>query len=75
MTSTYSFHDPPSLQTLMIHCAEDPVYILLFLAGEEEIEEARQRIKLEADDLLNTDPSSVGPLVCVPLYSSPAYLR
>ncbi|KAE9399543.1 P-loop containing nucleoside triphosphate hydrolase protein [Gymnopus androsaceus JB14] len=55
---------------LMIHRAEDPGDILIFLTGEEEIEDACRKIKLEADDLLNTDPSSVGPLVCVPLYSS-----
>ena len=56
----------------MIHRAEDPGDILLFLTGEEEIEveDARRKIKLEADDLLNTDSSSVGPLMCVPLYSS-----
>ncbi|KAJ3715305.1 P-loop containing nucleoside triphosphate hydrolase protein [Lentinula guzmanii] len=41
---------------------EDPGDILVFLTGEEEIEDAY--------DLLNADPSSVGPLICVPLYSS-----
>lgn len=55
---------------LMIHRAEDPGDILLFLTGEEEIEDACRKIKLEADDLLNQDPDSVGPLVCIPLYSS-----
>ncbi|KAF5378950.1 hypothetical protein D9757_008730 [Collybiopsis confluens] len=55
---------------LMIHRAEDPGDVLLFLTGEEEIEETCRKIKLEADDLINTDPSSVGPLMCVPLYSS-----
>ena len=55
---------------LMIHRAEDPGDILLFLTGEEEIEDACRKIKLEADDLTNQDPSSVGPLVCIPLYSS-----
>ncbi|KAF7790146.1 hypothetical protein EIP86_001098 [Pleurotus ostreatoroseus] len=55
---------------LMIHRAEDPGDILLFLTGEEEIEDACRKIKAEADDLVNADPSSVGPLVCVPLYSS-----
>ncbi|KAJ3784467.1 P-loop containing nucleoside triphosphate hydrolase protein [Lentinula aff. detonsa] len=55
---------------LMIHRAEDPGDILVFLTGEEEIEDACRKIKIEADDLLNADPSSVGPLVCVPLYSS-----
>ncbi|KAJ3992073.1 P-loop containing nucleoside triphosphate hydrolase protein [Lentinula boryana] len=55
---------------LMIHRAEDPGDILIFLTGEEEIEDACRKIKIEADDLLNADPSSVGPLMCVPLYSS-----
>ena len=55
---------------LMIHRAEDPGDILLFLTGEEEIEDACKKIKLEADDLINQDPDSVGPLVCIPLYSS-----
>lgn len=55
---------------LMIHRAEDPGDILLFLTGEEEIEDACRKIKAEADDLINSDPSSVGPLMCVPLYSS-----
>ncbi|KAJ2918940.1 hypothetical protein MD484_g1498, partial [Candolleomyces efflorescens] len=55
---------------LMIHRAEEPGDILLFLTGEEEIEDACRKIKLEADDLVNQDPESVGPLVCIPLYSS-----
>ncbi|PCH34704.1 nucleoside triphosphate hydrolase protein [Wolfiporia cocos MD-104 SS10] len=55
---------------LMIHRAEDPGDILLFLTGEEEIEDACRKIKLEADDLVNQDPESVGPLICIPLYSS-----
>ncbi|KAJ7632521.1 P-loop containing nucleoside triphosphate hydrolase protein [Roridomyces roridus] len=55
---------------LMIHRAEDPGDVLLFLTGEEEIEDACRKIKLEADDLLNQDPDAVGPLICIPLYSS-----
>ena len=55
---------------LMIHRTEDPGDILLFLTGEEEIEDACRKLKLEADDLMNQDPSSFGPLVCIPLYSS-----
>ena len=55
---------------LMIHRAEDPGDILLFLTGEEEIEDACRKIKLEADDLLNQDPTAVGPLICIPLYST-----
>lgn len=55
---------------LMIHRAEDPGDVLLFLTGEEEIEDACRKIRLEADDLVNQDPDAVGPLVCIPLYSS-----
>ncbi|KAF9036062.1 P-loop containing nucleoside triphosphate hydrolase protein [Hymenopellis radicata] len=55
---------------LMIHRAEEPGDILLFLTGEEEIEDACRKIKIEADDLVNQDPDSVGPLICIPLYSS-----
>ncbi|KAK7679049.1 DEAH-box ATP-dependent RNA helicase prp43 [Cerrena zonata] len=55
---------------LMIHRAEDPGDILLFLTGEEEIEDACRKIKQEAEDLMSQDPDSVGPLVCTPLYSS-----
>ncbi|KAN0128988.1 P-loop containing nucleoside triphosphate hydrolase protein [Lactarius tabidus] len=55
---------------LMIHRAEDPGDILLFLTGEEEIEDACRKIKIEADDLISQDPDTVGPLSCVPLYSS-----
>ncbi|KAH8981106.1 P-loop containing nucleoside triphosphate hydrolase protein [Lactarius hatsudake] len=55
---------------LMIHRAEDPGDILLFLTGEEEIEDACRKIKIEADDLIAQDPDTVGPLSCIPLYSS-----
>jgi pre-mRNA-splicing factor ATP-dependent RNA helicase DHX15/PRP43 len=55
---------------LMIHRAEEPGDVLLFLTGEEEIEDACRKIKIEADDLTNQDPDSVGPLVCIPLYST-----
>ncbi|KAK0230461.1 P-loop containing nucleoside triphosphate hydrolase protein [Armillaria fumosa] len=55
---------------LMIHRAEEPGDVLLFLTGEEEIEDACRKIKLEAEDLINQDLDSVGPLVCIPLYSS-----
>ncbi|KAI9458989.1 P-loop containing nucleoside triphosphate hydrolase protein [Boletus coccyginus] len=54
---------------LMIHRAEDPGDILLFLTGEEEIEDACRKIKLEADELVNQDSESVGPYVCIRLYS------
>ncbi|KIK54777.1 hypothetical protein GYMLUDRAFT_87933 [Collybiopsis luxurians FD-317 M1] len=55
---------------LMIHRVENPGDVLLFLTGEEEIEDACRKIRLEADDLIRTNPSSVGPLMCIPLYSS-----
>ena len=55
---------------LMIHRAEDPGDVLLFLTGEEEIEDACRKIKIEVDDLVNNDPDTVGPLSCIPLYSS-----
>ncbi|SJL06865.1 related to PRP43-involved in spliceosome disassembly [Armillaria ostoyae] len=55
---------------LMIHRAEEPGDVLLFLTGEEEIEDTSRKIKLEADDLVNQDSNSAGPLVCIPLYSS-----
>ncbi|KAJ3001369.1 hypothetical protein NUW54_g6469 [Trametes sanguinea] len=55
---------------LMIQCAEEPGNILVFLTGKEEIEVACRTIKAKADDLLNQDPDGVGPLVCIPLYSS-----
>jgi pre-mRNA-splicing factor ATP-dependent RNA helicase DHX15/PRP43 len=54
----------------MIHRAEDPGDILVFLTGEEEIEDACRKIKAEADDLIAKDPDAVGPLSCIPLYSS-----
>ncbi|GLB45409.1 putative P-loop containing nucleoside triphosphate hydrolase protein [Lyophyllum shimeji] len=47
-----------------------PGDILLFLTGEEEIEDTCRKIKLEADDLVNQDPDSVGPPMCIPLHSS-----
>ena len=55
---------------LMIHRAEGPGDILLFLTGEEEIEETCRRIKIEADNLISQDPDTVGPLSCISLYSS-----
>ena len=55
---------------LMIHRSEDSGDILLFLTGQEEIEDACRRIKIEADDLLADHPDTIGPLSCIPLYSS-----
>ncbi|KAG8901522.1 DEAH-box ATP-dependent RNA helicase prp43, partial [Tulasnella sp. 403] len=55
---------------LMIHQAEEPGDVLLFLTGEEEIEDACRKIRMEAEDMSRSSPDSVGPLTCVPLYSS-----
>ncbi|KAJ7760611.1 P-loop containing nucleoside triphosphate hydrolase protein [Mycena maculata] len=55
---------------LMIHRAEKPGDILLFLTGEQEIEKACMQLELKVADLVNQDPDSVGPLTCIPLYSS-----
>jgi pre-mRNA-splicing factor ATP-dependent RNA helicase DHX15/PRP43 len=55
---------------LTIHRNEDPGDILVFLTGEEEIENTCRKIKIEADDLLVNDPDTIGPLSCIPLYSS-----
>lgn len=55
---------------LMIHHAEEPGDILVFLTGEEEIEDACRRIRAEAEDLERQHPDTVGPLTCIPLYSS-----
>jgi pre-mRNA-splicing factor ATP-dependent RNA helicase DHX15/PRP43 len=55
---------------LMIHRAEGPGDILLFLTGEGEIEETCRRIKMDADELLDHNRDAIGPLSCIPLYSS-----
>ncbi|GAA97825.1 uncharacterized protein L969DRAFT_89610 [Mixia osmundae IAM 14324] len=54
---------------LMIHQAEDPGDILLFLTGEEEIEDACRKITIEAEQLQQSS-NLFGPLVATPLYSS-----
>jgi len=59
-----------ALRTVMfIHQAEEPGDILVFLTGEEEIEDSCRKIRIEAQDLCDRD-STVGPLLVVPLYSS-----
>lgn len=55
---------------LMIHQAEDEGDVLLFLTGEEEIEDACRKIRAGADELAGTSPEICGPLKVVPLYSS-----
>ena len=57
-------------KVLSIHQTERPGDILLFLTGKIEIEYACQKIKLKADDLMIHNPATVGPLTCIPLYSS-----
>lgn len=49
-----------------IHVAEDPGDILIFLTGEEEIEQACRKIKQDVQEYSKT----AGPLMVVPLYSS-----
>lgn len=52
---------------IQIHMCEDiEGDILMFLTGQEEIEEACKRIKREADNL----GSEMGDLKCIPLYST-----
>jgi pre-mRNA-splicing factor ATP-dependent RNA helicase DHX15/PRP43 len=56
-----------SVRTVVqIHQYEEPGDILLFLTGEEEIEEACRRIRDEVNGLAD----SVGPIVVYPLYAS-----
>lgn len=51
---------------VQIHMREPPGDILLFLTGEEEIEDACRKIKMEISDL----GDQFGPVKVVPLYSS-----
>lgn len=53
---------------LQIHATEDEGDILLFLTGEEEIEDACRRIRLEVDEMLRE--SDVGPMSIYPLYGT-----
>jgi pre-mRNA-splicing factor ATP-dependent RNA helicase DHX15/PRP43 len=53
---------------LQIHATEKEGDILLFLTGEEEIEDACRKIKLEADELLRE--TDCGPLSVYALYGS-----
>jgi pre-mRNA-splicing factor ATP-dependent RNA helicase DHX15/PRP43 len=56
-----------SVRTVVqIHQCEEAGDILLFLTGEEEIEEVSRRIRSECDAL----GDSVGPVVVYPLYAS-----
>ncbi|KAG7920098.1 hypothetical protein KL927_000778 [Ogataea polymorpha] len=53
---------------LQIHATEDEGDILLFLTGEEEIEDACSKISLESDHLIREE--GCGPLSVYPLYGS-----
>ncbi|KAF9789233.1 P-loop containing nucleoside triphosphate hydrolase protein [Thelephora terrestris] len=57
---------------LTIHRFEIPGDILVFLTGEEEIEDACKKIQQEIEFLISHKEmaSSIGPLICLPLYSS-----
>lgn len=53
---------------LQIHATEPEGDILVFLTGEEEIEDACRKISLEADELVREQ--GCGPLAVYPLYGS-----
>lgn len=53
---------------LQIHATEGEGDILLFLTGEEEIEEACRKISLEGDELIREQ--GCGPIAVYPLYGS-----
>jgi pre-mRNA-splicing factor ATP-dependent RNA helicase DHX15/PRP43 len=57
---------------LTIHRFEDPGDILVFLTGEEEIEDSCKKIQQEIEILFShkETASSIGPLICLPLYST-----
>lgn len=58
-----------SLRTvLQIHASEPEGDILLFLTGEEEIEDACRKISLEADELVRE--ADAGPMKVYPLYGT-----
>ncbi|PQE27809.1 pre-mRNA-splicing factor atp-dependent RNA helicase prp43 protein [Rutstroemia sp. NJR-2017a WRK4] len=53
---------------LQIHATEAEGDVLLFLTGEEEIEDACRKIKLEADEMVRE--ADAGPLSVYPLYGT-----
>lgn len=53
---------------LQIHATEPEGDILLFLTGEEEIEDACRRISLEVDEMIRE--SDAGPMAVYPLYGT-----
>mmetsp|Transcript_64659 Transcript_64659/g.145857 ORF Transcript_64659/g.145857 Transcript_64659/m.145857 type:complete len:731 (+) Transcript_64659:124-2316(+) len=52
--------------TVQVHLCESPGDVLVFLTGEDEIEQTCRKLREEAD----TFGQEVGPLVVYPLYSS-----
>ncbi|KAG5456542.1 MAG: pre-mrna splicing factor ATP-dependent rna helicase prp43, partial [Olpidium bornovanus] len=46
---------------LQVHAGEEPGDILLFLTGEEEIEDACKRIRDEAEQMISAAPDQTGP--------------
>ncbi|KAI9009169.1 P-loop containing nucleoside triphosphate hydrolase protein [Hyaloraphidium curvatum] len=54
---------------LQIHTCEDPGDILLFLTGEEEIEDACRKVRGEVEQLMQQS-KDVGELKVIPLYST-----
>lgn len=53
---------------LQIHATEDEGDILVFLTGEEEIEDAARKIAMEGDEMVRE--ADAGPLKVYPLYGS-----
>lgn len=53
---------------LQIHATEDEGDILVFLTGEEEIEDACRKIAMEGDEMIRE--ADAGPLKVYPLYGS-----
>ena len=43
--------------------------MLLFLTGEEEIEDACRRLRIQAQDM-QAQSDAIGPLQCIPMYAS-----
>lgn len=62
-----NYKDAAVKVAMQVHQYEGKGDILIFLTGEEEIEDTCTRIRLEADQL---DRSRHGPLVVYPLYST-----
>jgi pre-mRNA-splicing factor ATP-dependent RNA helicase DHX15/PRP43 len=61
-----SYFEAAITTCMNIHQYEEPGDILMFLTGEEEIEEACKRLTKEIEKL----GQEVGPIKCVPLYST-----